>query len=250
MHLMYFTEQPMSAYDAAEGLEYGATALIFSNSNFDPVAGSRLYNQYLEDYVYAEECGADGIMLNEHHNAPFCMQAKCNVFAVHPRRHHEAGEDRVARQSAAARRKSRAASRRTRDDRHDLQGPAGVGLRAWRRPGAARDRRQSRIQSRTVRGSARSDRQGLDPAWAVPLGRHALPAPRGQSLGCSAAEALSARVDSRCAFKGNRYLGGAPPLPLYRPQHLGRRHAVRSGTSTPNRRPMPATSPGRKTSAT
>ncbi len=81
MHLMYFTEQPMSAYDSQEGLNYGATALTFSNRHFDPVAGSRLYNQYLEDYVYADECGADGIMLNEHHNAPFCMQAKCNVFA-------------------------------------------------------------------------------------------------------------------------------------------------------------------------
>ena len=81
MHLMYFTEQPMSAYDARAGLDYGATALTFSNSHFDPVAGSRLYNQYLEDYIYAEECGADGIMLNEHHNEPFCMQAKTNVFA-------------------------------------------------------------------------------------------------------------------------------------------------------------------------
>jgi alkanesulfonate monooxygenase SsuD/methylene tetrahydromethanopterin reductase-like flavin-dependent oxidoreductase (luciferase family) len=81
MHLMYFTEQPMSAYDAQAGLDYGSTALTFSNKHFDPVAGSRLYNQYLEDYIYAEECGADGIMLNEHHNAPFCMQAKCNVFA-------------------------------------------------------------------------------------------------------------------------------------------------------------------------
>ncbi|MBV9776579.1 MAG: LLM class flavin-dependent oxidoreductase, partial [Acetobacteraceae bacterium] len=81
MHLMYFTEQPMSAYDAEEGLRYGATALTFSNRHFDPVAGSRLYNQYLEDYVYAEECGADGIMLNEHHNAPFCMQAKTNICA-------------------------------------------------------------------------------------------------------------------------------------------------------------------------
>ncbi|MBV8869561.1 MAG: LLM class flavin-dependent oxidoreductase [Acetobacteraceae bacterium] len=81
MHLMYFTEQPMSAYDADEGRRYGATALPFSNRNFDPVAGSRLYNQYLEDYVYAEECGADGIMLNEHHNAPFCMQAKTNICA-------------------------------------------------------------------------------------------------------------------------------------------------------------------------
>ena len=81
MHMMYFTEQPMSAYDAKAGLAYGATALTFSNSHFDPVEGSRLYNEYLEDYLLAEEYGADGIMLNEHHNAPFCMQAKTNIFA-------------------------------------------------------------------------------------------------------------------------------------------------------------------------
>src|ERR1700759_3040549 len=81
MHIMYFTEQPMAAYDAKAGLDFGATALNFSNSYYDSVAGSRLYNEYLEDYIYAEECGADGIMLNEHHNAPFCMQAKTNVFA-------------------------------------------------------------------------------------------------------------------------------------------------------------------------
>src|SRR5262245_10179334 len=81
MHLMYFTEQPMSAYPADEGKNFGATALMFSNRHFDPVAGSRLYNEYLEHYRLAEEVGFDGIMLNEHHNAPFCMQAKCNVFA-------------------------------------------------------------------------------------------------------------------------------------------------------------------------
>ena len=81
MHLMYFTEQPMSAYPAQAGLDFGATALMFSNKHFDPVAGSRLYNEYLEHYRLAEEVGFDGIMLNEHHNAPFCMQAKCNIFA-------------------------------------------------------------------------------------------------------------------------------------------------------------------------
>jgi alkanesulfonate monooxygenase SsuD/methylene tetrahydromethanopterin reductase-like flavin-dependent oxidoreductase (luciferase family) len=81
MQLMYFTEQPMSAYPADEGLKFGATALMFSNKYFDPVAGSRLYNEYLDHYIYAEEMGIEGFMLNEHHNAPFCMQAKCNVFA-------------------------------------------------------------------------------------------------------------------------------------------------------------------------
>jgi alkanesulfonate monooxygenase SsuD/methylene tetrahydromethanopterin reductase-like flavin-dependent oxidoreductase (luciferase family) len=78
---MYFTEQPMSAYDAKAGLDFGATALMFSNKHFDPAAGSRLYNEYIEHYKLAEQVGFDGIMLNEHHNAPFCMQAKCNIFA-------------------------------------------------------------------------------------------------------------------------------------------------------------------------
>src|SRR6266516_2293313 len=81
MHLMYFSEQPMSAYPVDEGKEFGATALMFSNRYFDPVEGSRLYQEYLEHYRLAEEVGFDGIMLNEHHNAPFCMQAKCNIFA-------------------------------------------------------------------------------------------------------------------------------------------------------------------------
>ena len=82
MHLMYFTEQPMSAYSEQAGRDFGATALMFPNTNFDPVAGSRLYNDYIEQYMLAEEVGVDGIMLNEHHNAPFCMQAKANIFAA------------------------------------------------------------------------------------------------------------------------------------------------------------------------
>jgi alkanesulfonate monooxygenase SsuD/methylene tetrahydromethanopterin reductase-like flavin-dependent oxidoreductase (luciferase family) len=81
MHLMYFTEQPMSAYPEDEGRRFGQTALMFSNRHFDPVEGSRLYNERLVEYQYAEEMGVDGFMLNEHHNAPFCMQAKCNIFA-------------------------------------------------------------------------------------------------------------------------------------------------------------------------
>src|SRR5438874_13058585 len=60
MHLMYFTEQPMSAYPEQEGRDFGATALMFSNKNFDPVAGSRLYNEYLEHYRLAEEVGYSG----------------------------------------------------------------------------------------------------------------------------------------------------------------------------------------------
>jgi len=82
MHLIYFTEQPMSAYSEQAGRDFGATALMFPNTHFDPVEGSRLYNDYIEQYQLAEAVGVDGIMLNEHHNAPFCMQAKANICAA------------------------------------------------------------------------------------------------------------------------------------------------------------------------
>src|ERR1700732_402293 len=54
---MYFAEQPMSCYAADEGRKRGATALMFSNRHFDPVAGSGLCSEYLEEYQLAEEVG-------------------------------------------------------------------------------------------------------------------------------------------------------------------------------------------------
>jgi alkanesulfonate monooxygenase SsuD/methylene tetrahydromethanopterin reductase-like flavin-dependent oxidoreductase (luciferase family) len=70
----------MSAYPSDAGLQHGYTVLNFSNRYFDPHEGSRLYNQYLDQYRLAEAVGFDAIMLNEHHNAPFCMQAQIGVW--------------------------------------------------------------------------------------------------------------------------------------------------------------------------
>ena len=83
MHLMYFTEQPDSAYPEPrdEDGNLGTTRVTFSNQHYNPVEGSRLYNERLQEYLRAEEVGYDGIMLNEHHNAPFCMQSQITVWA-------------------------------------------------------------------------------------------------------------------------------------------------------------------------
>ena len=158
MQLMYFTEQPMSAYPAEEGLKFGATALMFSNKYFDPVAGSRLYNEYLEDYLYAEEMGIDGIMLNEHHNAPFCMQAKCNIFAAI---------------LAAVTKKTKIILLgnplplaenpvRLAEELAMIDMISKGRLVSGFVPGAARRRRQPGIQPRTLRGGARPDRCRVD----------------------------------------------------------------------------------------
>ncbi len=92
MHVMYFTEQPYSAWNpesaALDEIEIGGgkkqrvTALLHSNRFFDAVEGSRLYNERIDEWMLAEEVGFDSIMLNEHHTAPFCMSPRVNLFAA------------------------------------------------------------------------------------------------------------------------------------------------------------------------
>jgi alkanesulfonate monooxygenase SsuD/methylene tetrahydromethanopterin reductase-like flavin-dependent oxidoreductase (luciferase family) len=75
----YFSEQPYIGYDPALQDEYPSLRLTLPNKNFDPELGSELYSRYHDEYVVADEVGFDGIMINEHHTAPFCMQASINI---------------------------------------------------------------------------------------------------------------------------------------------------------------------------
>jgi len=83
MFIGYFTERPYQ--DERSGF-FGATGtpimdLTVSNESFDPILAAGLYNRYLDEKIYAEEMGFDGLMLNEHHNTAFCMGGAMNVEA-------------------------------------------------------------------------------------------------------------------------------------------------------------------------
>ena len=83
MFIGHFTERP---YQDPDSGYFGATGLpikdlSLSNEIYDPILGSALYNRYLDEKVYAEEMGFDGLMLNEHHSTPFCMGGAMNVEA-------------------------------------------------------------------------------------------------------------------------------------------------------------------------
>ncbi len=84
MFVGYFTERPYqdptSGYFGATGRSI--TDLTLSNASYDPKLGAELYNRYLDEKVYAEEMGFDGLMLNEHHSTPFCMGGVMNVEAA------------------------------------------------------------------------------------------------------------------------------------------------------------------------
>jgi alkanesulfonate monooxygenase SsuD/methylene tetrahydromethanopterin reductase-like flavin-dependent oxidoreductase (luciferase family) len=81
MLIGHFTEQPWQ--DERTGLMGTQTTdLRVSNTLYDPAVGAKLYNRYLDEKMYAEEVGFDGLMLNEHHSTPFCMQGVTNVEAA------------------------------------------------------------------------------------------------------------------------------------------------------------------------
>jgi alkanesulfonate monooxygenase SsuD/methylene tetrahydromethanopterin reductase-like flavin-dependent oxidoreductase (luciferase family) len=80
MNLMYFTERPYREVPEDEVIKNRAFFGV-PNRFFDREAGSRLYNEYLDEMVYAEDMGFDSIMLNEHHGTPFCMGGVMNVEA-------------------------------------------------------------------------------------------------------------------------------------------------------------------------
>ncbi len=80
MLIGHFTEQPWQDEDSGL-MGTQSTDLAISNSHYNPAVGAQLYNRYLDEKVYAEEMGFDGLMLNEHHSTPFCMQGVTNVGA-------------------------------------------------------------------------------------------------------------------------------------------------------------------------
>ena len=151
-------------------------------------------------------------MLNEHHNAPFCMQAKCNVFASilaattqrvkivllgnplpladNPVRLAEelAMIDMVSRGRLVS---------------GFVRGGGQEQLATGVNPAFNRERFEE-AHELIVRG--------VDAARAVPVGRHALPAPRREPVGGAAAEAAPAGLDSRRAQQGDDHLGGEAAL--------------------------------------
>ncbi len=77
--VFYFTELPYPAFPESEADKYPSMRLTFPNTYFDPRTAHDLFKRYLDEYQYAEEAGFDGLMINEHHNTPSCMDVEVNI---------------------------------------------------------------------------------------------------------------------------------------------------------------------------
>jgi alkanesulfonate monooxygenase SsuD/methylene tetrahydromethanopterin reductase-like flavin-dependent oxidoreductase (luciferase family) len=82
MKVYYFSEFPYHEYAETEGAKYPSLRLTFPNTNYDSVKAHELFHRYLDEYQYCEEMGFDGLMINEHHNTPSCMNATMKLIGA------------------------------------------------------------------------------------------------------------------------------------------------------------------------
>jgi alkanesulfonate monooxygenase SsuD/methylene tetrahydromethanopterin reductase-like flavin-dependent oxidoreductase (luciferase family) len=74
MFIGYFTERPYQDRQAEWYKHFGGLMdLSLSNGVYNPQLGAELYNRYFDEKLLVEEMGFDGVMLNAHHDTPFCM---------------------------------------------------------------------------------------------------------------------------------------------------------------------------------
>jgi alkanesulfonate monooxygenase SsuD/methylene tetrahydromethanopterin reductase-like flavin-dependent oxidoreductase (luciferase family) len=79
-----FSEQPYQDrsrawYSAADA---GFTDLSLSNGEYDPHIGHELLARYLDETMFVEKMGFDGVMINEHHATPLTTHVSANMHAA------------------------------------------------------------------------------------------------------------------------------------------------------------------------
>ena len=218
MHIMYFTERPYREVPEDEVIK-NRSFFGVPNSFFDREVGSRLYNEYLDEAVYAEEMGFDGVMLNEHHGTPFCMGAVMNVEAAILARITKKVRIVLLGNPLPIVKKSAPHGGGTGGDRSYLEGPAGSRMGPRRRQRTDLQQRQPGLQSRVFQRGARPRDRGMDASGAVSLGRQAFHLSLRQPVGAAVSEAAPADMDSRRDQRRDRGLVRAASLSIHRAGH-------------------------------
>ena len=81
MRFYSFTLMPYADLDLTYTEKYSSAWVTLPNSYYDPVKGHQLYNRYIDDLVYADELGFDGVCVNEHHQNAYGMMPTPGVIA-------------------------------------------------------------------------------------------------------------------------------------------------------------------------
>lgn len=73
---------PHHEFPDSEGDKYPSLRLAFPNTNFSPAKAASNYQRYPDEYELADQAGFDGLMVNEHHLTPSCVNVSANMTAA------------------------------------------------------------------------------------------------------------------------------------------------------------------------
>jgi alkanesulfonate monooxygenase SsuD/methylene tetrahydromethanopterin reductase-like flavin-dependent oxidoreductase (luciferase family) len=81
MKFFAFHLMPYRHLDFAAASKYESYWVEFPNTFYDTQKGAALYREYIEQLIYAAECGFDGICVNEHHQNAYGLMPAPNLIA-------------------------------------------------------------------------------------------------------------------------------------------------------------------------
>ncbi|MDH4143650.1 MAG: LLM class flavin-dependent oxidoreductase [Acidimicrobiia bacterium] len=82
MKLYAFHLMPWPEIDPDVATKHGSAWVVYPNSEYDPTLGRRLYNEYLDQLVFADEIGFDALCVNEHHQNAYGLMPSPNIMAA------------------------------------------------------------------------------------------------------------------------------------------------------------------------
>ena len=82
MKIFTFHLMPYAHLDVKEAEKYRAVWVVLPNTFYDPKKGSKLYQEYIDQLVFAAKCGLDGICVNEHHQNAYGIMPSPVVTAA------------------------------------------------------------------------------------------------------------------------------------------------------------------------
>src|SRR4029077_8405186 len=81
MEIFFFHLMPWPYIPEDFKSRYRSSWVVLPNSYYDPVAGHRIYREYLAQLAPADELGFDAVCVNEHHQNGYGTMPSPNVIA-------------------------------------------------------------------------------------------------------------------------------------------------------------------------
>ena len=74
---------PFADLDLDYDRKHNSAWVTLPNSYYESVKGHRLYNRYIDELIYADELGFDGVGVNEHHQNAYGLMPTPGLSRAH-----------------------------------------------------------------------------------------------------------------------------------------------------------------------